>query len=221
MELSELSVMIRRRGFSLGNMLSGSWAICKGHFTTILAITLIIYIPINFVLSLLPNDTLIDGQGLGGSGQYLQLAQALEALFGVLAIMAIAFVVEHSLTGESIGYRKALRLSFSRWGSVIGTSMLAGLILLGLTLLLIVPGIIWGVYYTFFVYVVALRSEGGKSALDYSKSLVKGHWWKVAGITAVLATLVGISAWIIMIPFWFTPQNVLIDVISFTLVDII
>lgn len=212
-----LSERIRTTEFKLGDILSGGWTVFRGRFITILAIILIIYIPINIILSFLP----IEDQGLQGLRQYWQIAQVLEMLFGVLATMAIAFVVERSLNGEDIGYRGALRQSFSRWGSVIGTSILAGLIILGLTLLLIVPGIIWFIYYTFIEYVVILRGKGGKTALDYSKSLVRGHWWKVFGITLLFTILTFISYWIVGLPFWFAPENVLTEVISGTLGDIV
>ena len=135
--------------------------------------------------------------------------------------MAVAFVVEHSLRGENIGYRQALRQSFSRWGSVIGTGILAGLIIFGLTLLLIVPGIIWGVYYLFIVYIVALRGQGGKKALDYSKSLVKGRWWRVFGVFFVVGLLTFVFILIVDLPFGFMPVNFLTDVLSGILADIV
>lgn len=57
--------------------------------------------------------------------------------------MGLALITEKTLQGESIPWREALQHGLSKWGRAIGTSVLAVLILLGLTLLLIIPGIIY------------------------------------------------------------------------------
>ena len=209
---------IRTTEFKLGDILSAGWTIFTSRFGTILAILLIVYIPINIVLSLV---TPPEEAGLEEIRQSFQLGQFLYLWFGILATMAVAFVVERSLAGENIGFRQALRKAVSRWGSMIWANIIAGIIVLGLTLLLIVPGIIWIVYYTFVEYAVVLRGKGGKTALDYSKSLVKGNWWKVCGISILFAILSFLTYIIVDIPFWFLPQNVLTIVVSTTLGDIV
>lgn len=209
---------IRTTEFKLGDILSEGWAIFTGRFRTILAIILIVYIPINIVLSLVAPP---EEAGLEQLGQSFQFGQFLYLWFGILATMAVAFVVERSLVGENIGFRQALRKAVSRWGSMIWVNIIAGLIVLGLTLLLIVPGIIWYVYYTFVAYAVVLRGKGGKTALDYSKSLVKGNWWRVFGISLLFAILSFLTYIVVDIPFWFLPQNVLTIVVSTTLGDIV
>jgi hypothetical protein len=54
---------------------------------------------------------------------------------------------------------------------------------------MLLGGIIWGVYYSFFVYAVALRQVSGKAALDYSKATVQGEWWRVFGYLLALGFL--------------------------------
>ena len=123
------------------------------------------------------------------------------SLFAPIASVAIAYVVERTIQGQDVAWGDALRHGLSRWPSIFGTSFVAGLILLGLTLLLIIPGVIWSVYYAFYIYVVALRDIGGKEALDYSKNLVEGQWWRVAGIWLVItAVLYGVTL-IVALPF--------------------
>ncbi len=212
---------VRSREFSLRDILTSSWSIFNDRFSTIGVITLLIYIPINIVLAFVSIDTLVEREGLfRGFKLYLQIARLLEGLIGVLATMAIAYVVERLLAGEKIEYSPAMKKSLSRWKSVIWTGIVAGAIILGFTLLLIVPGIIWSVYYLFFIMVVALRDKRGKAALDYSKSLVKGKWWRVVGISLGLG-IIQIAAYaVIEIPFLFTPDGAVMDVISGTLMDL-
>ncbi len=88
------------------------------------------------------------------------------------------------------------RAAGSYFGKLIGSSLLAGILLLGLFLLFIVPGIIYSVYWSFLLYAVLMRDLSGMPALNYSKELVKGNWWNTIGFSLVLglALLVGIVA---------------------------
>lgn len=46
-------------------------------------------------------------------------------------------------------------------------------------LLLVIPGIIYLVNNGFYATAFILRDQRGKAALEYSKTLVKGNWWRV------------------------------------------
>jgi uncharacterized membrane protein len=182
-----------------------------------LLVVLCLYIPINIVESFIPSGE----SGSSSQRLYFEASWLLRGLFGVIAIIAMAYIVEKAIQGGKIVWAEALKHGFSRWGSVIVTNILANIILLGLSLLLIVPGIIWYVYYTFYVYVVALRSIGGKTALDYSKNLVKGQWWRVAGISLLTVILYGLASVIIAIPFIFLPPHQIGGIISTTISSVI
>jgi hypothetical protein len=80
-------------------------------------------------------------------------------------------------------------------------SLVSGFFLVLLTLLLIVPGVIFYVYWSFATMLVVV--EGIKStmpALKRSKSLVKGYWWAVAGRLLFIGVLYSLLIAIIMIP---------------------
>ena len=209
------------RRYGLGRVIAAGWEQYRRHFRSILPIFLIVYIPINIGLSFVPVDYLIETHGLRGFRMYMKLIQLTEFLIGVLATMSLAKLIESSLSGEPITWRAALRHAVGRWGASIGTGLLAGLIVLGMCLLLVVPGIIWSLYYSFFVYVVALRGLSGKQALDYSKGIVKGQWWRVFGYLLVIEILGAIAGIIVAAPFFFTPDNRLLDIASDTIADIV
>lgn len=207
--------------YGLGRVIALGWQQYRRHFGSILPIFLIVYIPINIGLSFVPVDYLIEEHGLRGFKIYMKLIQLTEFLIGVVATMSLARLIEASLLGRPITWRQAFRHGLSRWGASIGTGLLAGLIVLGMCLLLIVPGIIWGLYYSLFVYVVALRDRSGKKALDYSKALVKGQWWRVFGYLLVIDVLGVVAGIAVAAPFFFTPDNRILDIASDTLTDII
>ena len=77
-------------------------------------------------------------------------------------------------------------LILPRWWASIWTSVLLGLVVLAGFILLIVPGIIWCIGYSFTIEAVALRGLAGQEALKYSKNLVRGQWWYVFGVILVV-----------------------------------
>jgi hypothetical protein len=74
-------------------------------------------------------------------------------------------------------------------GKFFGTSILMGILVFLWSLLLIIPGIIFGVYYTFAEYIVMDKNISGMDAIRLSKRYVEGLWWQVVfsllGLAAV------------------------------------
>ena len=209
-----------KKEFSIIEILSNSWKLFTENFKLILIITLIVYIPINIILSLVPVDTLVEQQGtLRGFGTYFRIIRILEGLVGIIATMAIAFAMKSKLDKKYIDFKIALKKSLSRWLPAIGTNILLGIFLLGLFLLLIIPGIVYSVYWAFTVYAVILYDKAGKKALDHSKSVVKGRWWKVFWYFLIFEVLAIIVAAIAAIPSWFLPENALFYIVSDTFIE--
>jgi hypothetical protein len=206
--------------FNLGKVISTGWRLFWENIRSILFIFLIVYIPINFALSFVPIDYLIETHGLRAFRMYMRIVELSEFLIGVLAVMSLAELIEASVLGTPVTWQQAFQHALSRWWASIGTGLLAGLIVIGMTLLLIVPGIIWGLYYSFVVFVVALRGLSGKDALDYSKQIVKGQWWRVLGYLLVIELLGVVTCVILAVPFFFTPELRILEIISSTLIDI-
>ena len=207
--------------YGLGRIITVGWHQYWQNFRSILPIFLIVYIPINIGLSFIPMDYLVEQHGLRAFKIYMKVIQLTEFLIGVLATMSLAKLIEASLAGRPMTWQQSLRHALSRWGASVGTGLLAGVIILGMCLLLIVPGIIWGLYYALFVYVVALRGLSGKNALDYCKAIVKGQWWRVFGYLFVIEVLGAVAGIAVAAPFFFTPDNRILEIISDTLTDIV
>lgn len=96
---------------------------------------------------------------------------------GVPTIIAVLFAVaDGSQQGHfEAYYRKAFPLVLP----FIWVQILTGLIgFLGF-ILLIIPGIIWAIQYSFSSFVMVLEGKRGMAALRQSKEYVKGNWWKI------------------------------------------
>lgn len=197
-------------------MLCAAWGQYAKNYQLILTITLIVYIPINTALFFIPVEDTADGIRL-----YLRAIQLLESFFGIISTLAIANAIKCSMEGKPIRTADALKKSLSRWGAAIWTNVVVGFFLLGLTLLLIVPGVIYAVLWGFATYVVALTDKSGKAALDYSKGIVRGRWWTVLGYALVFGLLslcAGITA---AVPYWFLPEGFLSSLATDTLIDVV
>jgi len=62
---------------------------------------------------------------------------------------------------------------------LIWVSLLSGLILMLAAMLLIVPAIIAGIWFSFIAFIVIEENVGGLKALIKSKMYVQGNWWNV------------------------------------------
>ena len=208
---------IYKKEYSIGEILSEAWKIFKENFKTILIIVLLVYVPINIVLLFVP-----EGEIFGSAENYARIVQILEGLIGIIAVMAITYLVKFRIDGRQIDFQEALRKALSKWTTVIGTNIMLAIFLLGLTLLLVVPGIIYGVYWTFVLYAVVLCDKSGKSALDYSKSVVQGRWWTVLWYSLALSLLSFLAGMLVGFFYIFLlPEHWLSNMAVNTFIDIV
>ena len=70
-------------------------------------------------------------------------------------------------------------------------------LIIPLFILLVVPGIIFMVYWYFFAYLAIDQKLSGWAALKKSKELIKGHWWKTFALFVIAAVLSGIISSVI------------------------
>ncbi len=110
-----------------------------------------------------------------------------------IALLAVAKCAERVITQRDITLGEAFSDALRRWPRYLWTAFLGGLIVAGLCVF-IIPGIMWAVYYLFVVYVVAMTSLSGKKALDYSKGLVKGAFWRTLGYFFVIGVATAVPS---------------------------
>jgi len=105
----------------------------------------------------------------------------------IQSISQIALIYTAGETDPSLGaaYKKGLFKLFSYWWIYI----LAGFFITGGFLLFIVPGIIFGIWFTFVFYVLILENIKGFKALLRSRALVKNFWFSVYARILVSITL--------------------------------
>lgn len=95
-----------------------------------------------------------------------------------LTVVMIEFLAR-SLKGEKAALQDIYKTALKKLPMAILISVLVGLAVIGGTLLLVIPGIVFAIWFNFSIYTYTLEGKTGVEALKESKILVKGRWWSV------------------------------------------
>ncbi|MDA3802623.1 MAG: hypothetical protein PF488_01855 [Patescibacteria group bacterium] len=82
----------------------------------------------------------------------------------------------------------------------LGVSVLTFILVLLWSLLLIIPGIIFSIFYTFATYIVICEDKKGMKAIKRSKELVKSYFWPVTGRILLIALVFIGASYVLAIP---------------------
>ncbi len=125
---------------------------------------------------------------------------------GYWAMLGLALATKDMLEGLPLPtWKQGLAATGNMVLPILWVSFLTSLFVGLWTLLFIIPGIIFSLYYVFSGYSVLFDNQRGLGALRFSKSLVKGRWWPVAwrvGASGLFfGILVSIVIFILTAPF--------------------
>lgn len=127
---------------------------------------------------------------------------AVITLFGVLGAAAVVFLIYLAVSAQAgffqmvknmnLGVMEAVNEGRKIFWVYFGLSLLVVVLVLLWTLCLIIPGIIFGVYYSLAVYVLVFEGLTGMAAIRRSKELIKSHWWAVVGRFLFIGIVIGL-----------------------------
>ncbi len=120
------------------------------------------------------------------------LVFAASLVFAIWVTVALAKTMFDCLLAKPTQWKEAFSASSNLIWPIILTSFLVTLCVLGGTLLFIIPGLIFAVWYNFTSYVVILEGVQGLDAMRASKALVVGRWWPIAWRLVVAAVVFGV-----------------------------
>ncbi len=189
------SLYLKTGYFGLGDAIVEGWHFFRKDFWKLLAVSVICFLPIYAIF---------DFTSLIGTYSWatpVSLALIPVSWFNyLLSFGTIGFIVSGRARGEPVGLGKALHFGLSRWGSVFGSNLLSRLVIGVLSLLLIVPGVLYLVYYSLSAWAAAMSNQSATDSLEYSKNLVKGHWWRVCWVVGGLnACMYGLTFMLILL----------------------
>ena len=135
-----------------------------------------------------------------------------------LSYIAMFLLVKNNYVGSE---KEIYQSSKKLFWPYIGLTLLTTLFILLWTCLLIIPGIIFSILYSFAVYVLFFEDKKGMAAIKRSVQLVKHYWWAVFGRFCLFGLVIWLFMLIISIPVGLTPENTLMFSIWNAIVQVI
>ena len=130
----------------------------------------------------------------------VRLANALESLIGIIAVVGVCLAVRDRREGRMETWGHYLKRGCALWGRALGICLWVGLIVGGLTLLFIVPGVIASVCLALAVQAAILLDLSPKQALSESRRMVKGHWWSTLGVLTLGGVVTALAGLAVALP---------------------
>lgn len=110
--------------------------------------------------------------------------------------------VQIGLSNKEIPFRDTFAFARKNFWRYLGLTLLTIICLIPLFILLVIPGIIFLVFWTFASYILLSGNDGAWESMKKSKALVKGRWWRVFGYLLLIVVIVFVVDTILgIIPF--------------------
>lgn len=199
----------------LGDILSTAFELYKTNAAKLIQIVAIVVIPLSLIQAIIVDLAIGNATGeikvdqvtgeitVDSGGGLIQgvLGLAIVALMSVIIQQLLAGSLTRgaagSLLGRAVDVGASYRYAFSRIGALIGLAILVGVVVFVGYLLLIIPGIIFGVFLSMAMPAFIVERKGISDAMSRSWELVRGSWWHTLGVILVAGILAGIVSSVI------------------------
>lgn len=209
----EIKDIIYSRELSFSEMFPLAFSVYRANFKKILWINLIVFFPISIVMSVIwsnissiastinfnaviTNSELMQNFILSPEYStiltYQTISNIIQLFVSPIGIMAIAIAVDKYINKEDIAPVRAVLESFSNGATLIIATLIFSIGIICGSILFVIPGLILGVKWYFYIYSIPLSRCKSFESLKYSSSLVKGRFWRVVG-TAILIAIINFA----------------------------
>jgi hypothetical protein len=191
------------KALGVGGILDQAIAVTKANFGLLFGIVAAVILPVQLVQGFLP--LMLAGQDLST----VAIANILIVIVSALIVLpvsnaAIIYAVSERYLGRETSFGEALKFGTTQIGALLWTTILMGLAIMGGFILLIIPGILFALWFGLSQEVVVLERISGTKALGRSKTLVRpnlGTFLILSLILGVIGGLLGAGVGIIPEPY--------------------
>ena len=177
--------------FSPVNIFKEAWPFLFSNFFLLISITLV-YVCCPAVINIL--ESIISRHLPDLASGILSIAlRALSFLVKLILDLGIVKICLNIIDRKPVEFKDII-VSFELVITYIYASFIFYLIVLGGTLLLIIPGIVWAIKYSFYPFVILDKHSGAFEAIKASGELTDGVKWQLLGffLLSLLLTLLGL-----------------------------
>ncbi len=190
---------------SVGQLLSDSWRFYKERFG---AITKLLIFPL--IIMGVSWGTMQYGASVNVFA--IDLLSFIGDFAMVIGVIAVVSTIARG-TGFIESYRNGFRFSFE----LLWIGLLSGLAILGGYFMLIIPGIMMMVWFSFILFTVVVENKWGLNALTQSREWTRGYWWPIAWrmiMIWILTTVIPLAIFILNSLFLGSTDNAILSIIS-------
>ena len=193
------------RPMGIGDILDVTFRLYRRKFLTFLLIALVVYIPYALLMSvpslvhftaLTPEANIAGQSAVHFNPLIFTVSMIGIILFAILVIplctAALVKNISATYLGEDLSAGKSYSRAAPRLLSLVWAQIVAGIVIAIGYVLLIVPGVIFALWFLLLAPVVVLEGIGGGSALGRSRELMRGN----IGKGFLLMLIVGILSWV-------------------------
>lgn len=175
----------------IGSVLRRAATMYRDHWRPLLGMAVVVWLASAVVLPVLAGVVAATlGVAAGTVAALLGLAVmvAAQTILGGMYVLAVDDLRDGRQDRPVREYFDATR---PKLGPLLLTAALAGLGVLAGIVLLVVPGLVLGVWWSLAAAVVMIEDRSGAAALARSKAIVAGHGWTMFGLLLVTALVAG------------------------------
>lgn len=197
------------RELSWIELISNALHVFAENFGAFLRVIVVVFLPICLLESAIMDRVISATVGLqqfsaaasistGDVSQVLELSKYLLLNYGLLfmvslflqpvGVIAIAKMVKQSLDGEPVSAKQAILEAFTKMPAILVSGLIFG-VLVAVLSIPIIPGIYFGILWGLYQYVICFEDRSGWAALQGSKRLIKGRWWRTLGVLWLLSAM--------------------------------
>ncbi|WP_313530212.1 hypothetical protein [Anaerotignum sp.] len=228
---------INNKELGFMDILSISMNLFMKNFKSIMIVVTFLFLPISIlnvlIVEKLSNSALILMNMVEAEGFLETMPAYTEALIRFLGnhalqmtvllflepigVIAIAKIAKGYLCNETIKVKDAIGEAMNCLWGVIVTGIPYWVLIFIASTFFVIPGLVLGVFWTFYVYAIGLKDIRGWKALTYSKKLTGGKFWKTTGFIIVTSFIVSGWNWLFKGLLFIAPEHVATNILYSTL----
>ncbi len=187
-------------------MLVKAWRILRARFVMITAIIVLIWGPCELFSSYMnyfffDSDSFMAFLDLS-SLAFVDFCSLLNCLLGVIAAAGVIHVARMHCSGGEVTMRQAFRVAFNAWPRMCWSQFLTDAIFVFSFLLLVVPFFYFLPRLCLVGSVVVCEGLAGSAALERSRQLARGSYWKIFRLILISTLVTGLPT----ILLWSLPE---------------
>ncbi len=177
------------REFSFQEILLIAWNIYKKNYTLIFTLVFVVQLPVNIIIyGVLQLDSFTEASMINiDTDTWIILITI--SIFSLLQPIGIISLVKSITIREDIDFKLIIRRALNSLLPVAVTMFMMIIFLIILTMALIIPGIIFTIFWIFTLQVVVVTGLIGIPALRRSFYIVRKRWWRVFLYTLIISMI--------------------------------